>query len=387
MTGSRIERKLAAIFYADVAGYSRLTGVDEEGTHRRLSACLDLISQTVEGGGGRIVHYAGDAVLADFPSVVDAVSCAASVQRELREQNAPLPRDRRVEFRIGINLGEVMVDRNDIYGDGVNVAARLESLADAGGICVSESVFNQLGDKLDVDYEFLGRRTVKNIATPVSAYRILLDSQDRREQRKRRFWQHFRATKRVVLLAAVLLLGGAMAVGSLMMVPPETSSSVAVVPFRMIGDGGQPAAFGEGLTEDLITELTKRTDLQVVALFAEAENGEPVRYRVEGTVRIAEGRVRITTQLVGMENGFHLWGARYDRPLGDTLGIQAEVAGKIGMNLEGQLASAEAERMEAGMTTTGVMISGLAHLGRFGERAVSGVLNLYDRLLGGDGNG
>ncbi|MDX1487147.1 MAG: adenylate/guanylate cyclase domain-containing protein [Acidiferrobacterales bacterium] len=160
MEPKRLERKLAAILYADVAGYSRLTGEDEEGTHRRLSTYLDLISTSVEQHHGKVMHFAGDAVLADFGTVSDALLCAAAVQRDLDRKNADLPEERKVQFRMGVNLGEVIVDRNEIYGDGVNVAARLESLADAGGICISESVHAAIANKLPLDYEFIGEQQV-----------------------------------------------------------------------------------------------------------------------------------------------------------------------------------------------------------------------------------
>lgn len=168
-----LPRKLTAILYADVAGYSRLTGEDEEGTHRRLSEYLDLISAGIETHRGRVVHYAGDAVLADFDTVTEALSCAWESQQALALRNDDLAAERKVEFRIGVNLGEVIVDRDDIYGDGVTVAARLESLAEPGGICVSESVRSAAGSKLALGFEFLGEREVKNIAEPVRAYRVV----------------------------------------------------------------------------------------------------------------------------------------------------------------------------------------------------------------------
>jgi adenylate cyclase len=164
-----LERKLAAILYADVAGYSRLTGEDEEGTHRALSAYLDAITDSIEKHNGTVLHFAGDAVLSDFATVSDALICAAAIQRDLKDRNKDLPDERKVQFRIGVNLGEVIVDRSEIYGDGVNVAARLESLAEPGGICISESVRSAVGNKLPLDYEFLGEQNVKNIAEPVRA--------------------------------------------------------------------------------------------------------------------------------------------------------------------------------------------------------------------------
>ena len=175
MAETGVTRKLTAILYADVAGYSRLTGEDEVGTHRALSAYLDIISAAIEDHAGRVVHYAGDAVLAEFASVVAALTCAVDVQKKLAVRNADVPAPRQRQFRIGVNLGEVIVDRGDIYGDGVNVAARLESLADAGGICVSKTVHDQVRDKVDVGFLDMGVQRVKNIAEPVAYFRVLLD--------------------------------------------------------------------------------------------------------------------------------------------------------------------------------------------------------------------
>ena len=182
----RLPRKLAAILYADVAGYSRLTGENEEGTHRKLSEYLDAISDAVAGSGGRVVHYAGDAVLADFGTVTEALSCAHSLQLDLEGRNRDLPEQARLRFRVGVNLGEVIVDRGDIYGDGVNVAARLESLADPGGICISDSVRTAVGQKLMLGYEFMGEQRVKNIDEPVRAYRVVMEKAELTSRRHRR---------------------------------------------------------------------------------------------------------------------------------------------------------------------------------------------------------
>ncbi len=174
MDPDRLPRKLAAILYADVADYSRLTGEDEDATHRRLSEYLDFISGSVEHQHGRVMHYAGDAVLAMFEAVVDALSCASTIQSNLKERNANLPKERKLQFRIGVNLGDVIEDRGDIYGDGVNIAARLESLAESGGICVSESVYDAVSNSLPFSYAFMGEQQVKNIEKPVRVYRVLL---------------------------------------------------------------------------------------------------------------------------------------------------------------------------------------------------------------------
>ncbi len=169
-----LPRKLAAILYADVAGYSRLMGRDEDQTHRTLCDCLDLIAQRVEAHRGEIKHYAGDAVLAKFDAVLDALSCATDMQKCLNTSNANLPADQRLEFRVGVNLGDVIEDRGDIYGEGVNVAARLESLAEAGGICISESIRVAIGNKLSCQYQLLGEQQFKNIADPVRTYRVVV---------------------------------------------------------------------------------------------------------------------------------------------------------------------------------------------------------------------
>ncbi|MDH3671466.1 MAG: cyclic nucleotide-binding domain-containing protein [Gammaproteobacteria bacterium] len=176
MSVGHLHRRLSAIFYADVAGYSRLTAEDEEGTHRRLNASLDAIAAAIETHSGKVLHFAGDAVLAEFDSVVNALTCAVDIQRALKAQNDSVPDDRKLQFRIGINLGDVIVDRKEIYGDGVNVATRLEDLAEPGGICISRPVYDQVKHQLELGYEYLGERKVKNIAEPVRAYRVLLES-------------------------------------------------------------------------------------------------------------------------------------------------------------------------------------------------------------------
>jgi class 3 adenylate cyclase len=201
MVSERLPRKLTAILYADVAGYSRLTGEDEEGTHRTLRTYLDDTSTNIQQHEGRIVHYAGDAVLADFGTVVDALSCAAAIQRNLKERNTTVDEGRRVQFRIGVNLGDVIVDGEEIYGDGVNVAARLESLADPGGICISESVRAAVGKKLALDYEFMGEQQVKNITEPIRAYRVLLDGVATARAKKPKHRQ-----RRSIAIAAVIVI-------------------------------------------------------------------------------------------------------------------------------------------------------------------------------------
>ena len=297
----RLPRKLAAILYADVAEYSRLTGEDEDATHRRLSEYLDLISSTVDEHHGRVMHYAGDAVLAMFEAVIDALSGAVAIQNELQLRNQELPDDRKVQFRIGVNLGDVIEDREDIYGDGVNVAARLESLADPGGVCISESVRTTVGKRIDLNFEFMGEQEVKNIAEPVRAYRLVPHEADTNHAT--------RSSSR----------------------KPELPDkpSIAVLPFTNMSGDPEQEYFSDGITEDIITELSRFPALFVIARHSsfvfkgqtidlkEVGGRLGVRYLVEGSVRKAGDRVRITAQLIDATTGDHIWAERYDRGIED----------------------------------------------------------------------
>lgn len=332
--GGRIPRKLAAILYADVAGYSRLTGEDEDATHRQLSEYLDFISKTIVAHRGRVVHYAGDAVLAMFEAVVDALGCATIVQEELGARSRALPEERRLEFRIGLNLGDVIEDRGDIYGDGVNIAARLESLADPGGICISGSVHDAIGNKLAVEYESMGEQQVKNIDKPVRAYRVLLNP-DQGIQAK--------ASK-----PAALKL-------------PDRPS-IAVLPFTNMSGDPEQDYFSDGIVEDIITDLSKIAGLFVIARNSSfAYKGKPfdvrdvcrelgVRYALEGGVRKAANRVRINAQLIDGETGGHVWAERYDRELHDIFVVQDEVTRQIVSALALKLTADERERLQRAPT-------------------------------------
>ena len=323
----RLPRKLAAILYADVAGYSRLTGEDEDATHRILTEYLDLFSNTIESHGGEVMHYAGDAVLAQFSSVLDAVSSAISIQNDLKTRNEVIPDDRKVLFRIGINSGDVIEDRGDIYGDGVNVAARLECLAEPGGICISDAVRSAIGNKLDIHYDNLGKREVKNIAEPVQAYKV-------------------------VIAKGTPSIAGA--------TNPELElpdkPSMAVLPFQNMSADPEQEFFADGITEDIITELSKFRSLFVIARnssFAfkgkqvdikDASSKLGVRYIVEGSVRRAGNRVRITAQLIDAVEDKHIWAERYDRDLEDIFAVQDEVTEAIVTTIEPRLISSERQR-------------------------------------------
>jgi adenylate cyclase len=326
MAEENVKRKLTAILYADVAGYSRLTGEDEVGTHQQLSAGLDLISDEIEGKGGKVVHYAGDAVLADFSSVVAAVDCAVGIQRQLSDGDVGVSDDKRLQFRIGVNLGEVIVDRDDIYGDGVNVAARLESLAEPGGVCVSAIVFDQVKGKLDLSFQDMGKQEVKNIAEPVRAFRIELE---------RRGQQSASATSAEAMLARPAL---------------------AVLPFTNIGGDPENEYFADGLTEDLITALSYTRCFPVIASNSTfAYKGQSLdirqvadeldaRYVLEGSVRRGGERVRITAQLIDAKSGHHVWAEKFDRKLEDIFDLQDEITLQVAATLEPQIELAEQKR-------------------------------------------
>ncbi|MCK5362069.1 MAG: tetratricopeptide repeat protein, partial [Gammaproteobacteria bacterium] len=321
-------RKLAAILYADVAGYSRLTEEDEEGTHRRLSGYLDLVSDAVKGHQGRVVHYAGDAVLADFGTVTEALVCSTCIQRELASRNQELPDERKIQFRIGVNLGEVIVDRDDIYGDGVNVAARLESLAEPAGICISESVRSAVGKKLDLGYEFMGEQKVKNIEEPVRAYRVLMEEEEESK---------IIATENPTL-------------------DFPDKPSIAVLPFDNMSGDSEQEYFADGISEDLITALSKIRWFFVIARNSSfTYKGQAVevtrvaselgvRYVIEGSVRKAGSRVRISAQLIDATTGRHVWAERYDRSLEDIFELQDEMTQTIVGAVEPELSAAERER-------------------------------------------
>ena len=328
----RLPRRLAAILYADVAGYSRLTGEDEDATHRTLSEFLDLVSITIESHGGQVMHYAGDAVLARFDAVVDAMLSAVAIQGELNTRNADLPIERRVEFRIGVNLGDVIEDRGDIYGDGVNVAARLESLSNPGGICISESVRAAIGNNLALDFEFMGEKNVKNIAEPVRAYRVMNDSGT--------------ATARHAPSQAEFL--------------SPVEQSIAVLPFDNLSGDPEQEYFSDGLTEDIITGLSKTPDLFVISRNStfvykgksvdSRQVGKElgVHYLLEGSVRKAGTRIRVTAQLIDTTKGSQAWAERYDRELADIFSVQDEIVENILTTLCGSIGKlAELARLRA----------------------------------------
>jgi TolB-like protein/class 3 adenylate cyclase/Flp pilus assembly protein TadD len=318
-------RRLAAILAADVAGYSRLMGADEEGTHERLRAHLgELVNPKIAEHRGRIVKNTGDGLLAEFASVVDAVRCAAEVQAGMTERNAPLPADNRIEFRIGLHQGDVVIEDDDIFGDAVNVAARLETLAEPGGICVSARVRGDASGKLDLAFEDLGQQTLKNIARPVRVYALRLKGQP-----------SVPTPSSLQPLAAPRL-------------------SIVVLPFANLSDDREQQYFADGITEDLTTDLSRLAGMLVISRnTAFTYMNKPVntkqigrelavRYVLEGSVRRSGNQVRVNAQLIDAESDAHVWAERFDGNTGDLFALQDEISTRIAVALNLELPAAEA---------------------------------------------
>ncbi len=350
-------RKLAAILHADVVGFSRLMGEDEAGTHRALGELRRAVDPLITAHGGRIVGTAGDSLLADFSSVVDALTCALEMQTAVRAINDPIPPERRLELRIGVNLGDVIVDGDDIFGDGVNIAARLEALAQPGTVCVSQTVYDHVRNKLDLAYRPIGTHRVKNIAEPVRAYAVGTAAVARRPRRGR---GALVAAIGAAALVVAGLVGWALHVGAgreffrlgAAPKPVEVASlaaptplanrlSVAVLPFKNLsGDAGQDF-FSDGITEDVITALGRFSNLLVIAKSAtfpfKGSNAAPAeigrlldaRYLLDGSIRRAGNRIRVTAALTEAATGRQIWSETYDAEGDDIFSVQDDIAKRV----------------------------------------------------------
>jgi adenylate cyclase len=332
MDNAGVTRKLAVILAADVAGYARLMAADEEGTLATLNERRQVVDDLIARYHGRVFTTAGDSVMAEFASAVEAVRCAAAIQQEFERRNANIPQARRMLFRVGVNLGDVMVGGDNLFGDGVNVAARLEGVAEPGGICISGAVYDQIRNKVDLGFDDLGERSLKNLGYPVRVFGVRRD--------------------------------GVTEVGPLPQRPagPSAFPSIAVLPFANLGGDPEHEYFADGITEDLITELSRFQELRVIARNSVMTyKGKPVRvqevgrdlgvrYVLEGSVRKAGGRVRITAQLIDAATGHHLWAERFDRDLADIFEVQDEVTSRIVATLAGKLAESERRRARSGQT-------------------------------------
>lgn len=333
MARERVERRLAAVLATDVAGYSRLMGLDEEGTLARLMSIRKaLVDARIAFHRGRIVKTTGDGMLVEFASAVDAVRCSIEVQHGMATRNTHIPQESRIEFKIGIHVGDIIIDDNDIFGDGVNIAARLEGIAEPGGICISDDAQRQVRGKVDMVFDDMGSQALKNISEPMRVWRVKLGGQG----------------------AATAQQGSSRGHAAALVLPDKPS--IAVLPFQnMSGDPAQEY-FADGITEDIITELSRFSELFVIARNSSFQYKSKavdlrqvgrelgVRYVLEGSVRPGSDRVRITAQLIDSETGGHRWAERYDRELNDVFAIQDEVARTIASILAAHLNKAEIER-------------------------------------------
>jgi len=336
MNTEGFQRKLTAILSADVVGYSRLMGQDEEATVRTLNKYKEIIFGHIERHNGRLVDSPGDNILAEFTSVVDAVRCGVQIQEDLKEHNDELPPGKKMEFRIGINTGDIIQDGDRIYGDGVNVAARIESLADPGGICISRTAYDQVKSKINIDYEYLGEYEVKNIKEPVRVYRIRMKPEAataivKEKKAMLMTWQ------RIALSIVVIFVLAAVAIWYFSFRQPvisdieEAPKTIAVLPFVDLSPDKDQEYFVDGLSEEILNSLTQIPDLTVIARTSsfsfkgtkkkvqEIANELGVENILEGSVRKAGTALRVTAQLVSGINGSHLWSKTYDRELKDIL--------------------------------------------------------------------
>ena len=364
MGEDRVARRLAAILAADVVGYSRLMGADEAGTARTLRDHRVAIDPLVANHGGRIVKTTGDGILLEFPSIVAAVECAVAVQKLMGRRNADVPIERRMLFRIGINLGDVLIDGDDILGDGVNVAARLESISEPGGIYISEAAYIQVRDKLDATFEDIGEQRLKNILRPVRVYRFEYGAESETPEPDLR--------------------------------PPERLS-IAVLPFQNLSGDPTQDYFSDGITEDIITELSRFRSLFVIARNSSfslrgrsADIGEigrrlGVRYAVQGSVRQAGQRVRVTVELVDTASGNHLWGERYDRELQEIFAVQDEITRAVVATLPGQIEEAGRElakrKHTSSMTAYDLVLLGNDRWRRLTGNDLAEALNFFRRAV------
>ncbi len=357
MTTQSFKRKLTAILSADVKGYSRLMGEDEDATVHTLKTYRELIGNLIHKYHGRVVDSPGDNILSEFASVVDALRGAVAIQEELKAKNTELSENRRMEFRIGINLGDVIEDEGRIYGDGVNIAARIEGLSQSGGICISRTAYDHVKNKLSLGYEYIGEHTVKNIADPVKVYRVLMEPEaagkligEKRTRPIRRWW---------AIVASVILVLGFVAVAiwnfylRSALFPEKGSSvkkasisetekpSIAVLPFKNLSGNPEQEYFSDGITNDIITDLSKFSELSVIAsntVFTyknksvkvkDVSRDLGVRYVLEGSVQKVADKVRINAQLIDASNDHHLWAERYDKDLRDLFKLQNELVQTI----------------------------------------------------------
>jgi len=371
MTTQELKRKLTAILNADVKGYSRLMGEDEKSTVLTLNAYKEIMTGLIQRHSGRVVDAPGDNVLAEFNSVVDAVECAVDIQKELKTRNAELPENRKMEFRIGVNLGDVIEEGDRIFGDGLNIAARLESLSEAGGICISGTAFDQIKNKLNLGYKYLGEQTVKNILEPVRVYQVLMEPEavgkvlGEKKSKPRQRSSIGLVVILIIVIAAVAIWGlyfrptpplETVSKGK-MGFPLPDKPSIVVLPFNNLSGDPRQEPFADGVTENITTTLSKIPGLFVIARNSAFEyKGKPidvkkvaenlgVRHVLEGSVQKWDDRIRITAQLIDATSGYHIWSERYDREMRDLFALTDDVTRNIAVALQIKLTEGEQGRI------------------------------------------
>ena len=375
MSDEGFKRKLTAVLSADAVEYSRLMAEDEAATVKTIASYREIMSSLIKQHRGRVVDSPGDNVLAEFSSVVDAVQCAVAVQNEIQTKNADLPDNRRMEFRIGVNLGDVIDEEDRLYGDGVNIAARLESLADPGGICVSKTAFDQIETKLPLGYEYLGEQSVKNIPKPVGAYRVLMKPDSAGKViGENRFLGKFSRKSAMSAIIILIAVAGALVSWNIylqqskqiapasvdkMAFPLPDKPSIAVLPFDYLSGDPQHAFLADSISENIMSNLSKIPRLFVIARNSTfTYKGKPirvqqvseelgVRYVLEGSVQKSGDRLRVTAQLIDAIKGNHLWSETYDRDMNDIFQVQDAVTKEITTALNVTLTQGEQARLLA----------------------------------------
>ena len=418
MVDKGFKRKLTAILSADAVEYSRLMSENEEATVSTITSYREVLTTLIQQHNGKVLDSPGDNLLAEFVSVVDAVQCAVAVQKEIKARNDELPENRRMQFRIGINLGDVIQEEERIYGDGVNIAARLEGLSEPGGICISKTAFDHIESKLPYGYEFLGDQTVKNIAKPVAAYRVLMEPRitvagEKEKEKIVPIWRRKTILAGGIALVVVIIVAviwnfyfrpPPMEVASVekMAFPLPEKPSIAVLPFNNLS--GDPAQdyIADGISENIISALSKISEMFVIASNSTfTYKGKPVkvqqvseelgvRYVLEGSAQKIGNRVRITAQLIDATTGHHLWSEKYDRDMKDLFALQDEITHKIIVELQVKLTEGEQARVSHKSTTNleawSYAVRGLKLFERASKENNAKAMELFERAVELDPN-
>ena len=411
MADEGFKRKLTSILSVDAVGYSRLMEDDEEATVRTITSYREVISTLIKDHKGRVVDSPGDNILAEFVSIVDALRCAWDIQQEIKSRNADLPENRRMIFRIGVNLGDVIEEGERIYGDGVNIAARLEGLAEQGGICISGTVYDQVKNKLPFQYEYQGQKAVKNIKEPVRVYQVILESLDetyelvRAKKPKHKRWLWLVSAAVLVLFVGIILTlilseskPQEKAVTVKKVADPSLGKpSIAVLPFDNLSDDPKQEYFTDGMTDQLITNLSKISGLSVISRnssftykgksvkLQQVAKELNVRYVLEGSVQKVGDRVRIRTQLIDGATDHHLWAESYDAVMKNIFDLQDEITKKIAAALAVKLTEDEKKRVARkyteNMEAYEFFLQGLEYQNRYTKEANAQALQMYERAI------